>query len=134
MPSPFLPSNLKQVMEGHLPSLFQPSLFQLNHHKQGFANTTSKISDSLIESEVLPYVPDCGFKFHANAVHLHLAFIAPSQSEAYLEPRRTSAREVFWQRLNYFYNFFFKFFNRSLFLQKSSIIDVQQGTRYATTQ
>ena len=106
MPPSFLPSNLKQVMEAHKPSLFQPSLSQLNHHKQGFANTTSKISDSLIEPEVLPYVRDCGFKFYAHAVHLHLTFIAPSQSEAYLEPSRTSAREVFWQRLNYFYNFF----------------------------
>ena len=35
-----------------------------------------------------------GYKFHALAVYLHPTFKIPSQSEAYLEPSRTSAMEL----------------------------------------
>ena len=66
-----------------------------NHHKQGFSITTKKISYSLIEPEVLLYVPACSCKFYAHAVHLHPILIAPFQSEAYLEPSRTSAMNLF---------------------------------------
>ena len=31
-PPPLLPSTIKQVLETHEPSLFQPSRSQLNHH------------------------------------------------------------------------------------------------------
>ena len=82
-------------METQEPSLFQPSRFQSNHHKQGLSITTSKISDSLIEPQVLPYVPACGCKFYAHGFHLHPTFIAPSQSEAYLKPSQTSAMKSF---------------------------------------
>ena len=50
----------------------------------------SKITYSLIESQVLPYVP-----VYTHAVHLHLTFTAPSQSEVYLEPSLTTATEHF---------------------------------------
>ena len=95
MPPLLLPSTLKQVLETHEPSLFQPSRFLSNHHKQDFSITTRKIPYSLIEPEVLPYVTASGSKFHAHAVHLHLTFIAPSQSEAYLEPSRAICDGVF---------------------------------------
>ena len=70
MPPSLLPSTLKQVLETHEPSLFQPSHSLSNHHKQGFSITTRKISYSLIESEVLPYVPACACQIHSHEVHL----------------------------------------------------------------
>ena len=97
MPPPLLPSTFKQVLETHETSLFQPSCSQSNRHNQGFSITTRKISYSLIEPEVLLYVPVCGFKFHAHAVHPRPTFIAHSQSEAYLEFSQTSAMEPFWE-------------------------------------
>ena len=121
-PPSLLPSTLKQVLETHDPSLLQPSCSLLNHHKQGFLITTRKISYSLIEPQVLAYVTSYRCKFHAHGVHLHPTFIAPSQSEAYLEPSWTSGIELSWNVLR-----------RSLFLQKSSIIDLQHGSRYAIT-
>ena len=59
MSPPLLPSTFKQVLETHETGLFQPSCSQSNRHKQGFSITTRKISYSLIEPEVLTYVPAC---------------------------------------------------------------------------
>ena len=50
---PFLPFILKQVLETHEPSLFQPLSLPLES-TQGFSITTSKISYSLIESQYFP--------------------------------------------------------------------------------
>ena len=71
-------------------NLVLKSLTNCNHDKQGFAITPSKILYSFIEFQVLPCVP-----VHTHAVYLHLAFIAPSQSDAYLESIQISAMELF---------------------------------------
>ena len=42
-----------------------------------FLITLSKISYSLIEPQLLPCTPACGYKFHALAFQLHPTFIAP---------------------------------------------------------
>ena len=77
----------KQVLKTNEPSLFPLHRSQSNHHKQGFYITTSKISYNLTEPQVLLCVPQvltCGCKFYAHVLYLHPAFIASSQSQAYL--------------------------------------------------
>ena len=61
----------------------------------------SKFSYSLIESQLLPCVPACSYKFHAFIVYLHPIFTALFQSE-YLESNRTFAVELFAEIVDFF--------------------------------
>ena len=85
-PHPTIPSSPypEQALETHEPSIFNQRLAQQNHHNQGFSITTSKISYSLIELQVLLSMPTCRCKSEAQVIYLHSTFIAPSQSEVYL--------------------------------------------------
>ena len=55
----------------------------------------AKFSYSLIDSQLLPHAPDCGYKFHVFAVYLNPIFTAPFQLEVDLESSGTSVVELF---------------------------------------
>ena len=64
-----LPSSLKQIQEIHDPGLPQSGYSQSSHRKWDYQITRSKISYNLIESQPLRCTPNCGYQFHALAVH-----------------------------------------------------------------
>ena len=74
--TPCLPSP-KQVQEVHKLGLFRSGYSKWNHWKQYFYITTSKVSYSLIEPQLLPCTSTCSYKFHALPVHLHPTFLTP---------------------------------------------------------
>ena len=82
----------------------------------------AKLPYSLIEFQLLPCAPVCGYKFHTLTVHLHSKFTVPFQSEAHLESSRTSAMELFLQKESMPLDCW-------LFSQKSSIVDVWQDSK-----
>ena len=57
----------------------------------------------LIEFQIFPCAPACGYKFHALAIYLHPIFTAPFQSKVNLESSRTSAVEHFAEIVNIFW-------------------------------
>ena len=73
--SPFPPNNNCEV---HKPVLFQSGYSQSNHHKRYFYITKSKISYSLIEPQLLPCTPNCGYKFHALPIYQQPTFTTPT--------------------------------------------------------
>ena len=95
---PLSPTSSKQVQETNKSSLLQPRHSQSNHHKYVFSMTTSKISCSLIEPLILPWVLACCCKFHALVVWRYPTFTIPYQLKVYLEPSRTSAMDLFLRK------------------------------------
>ena len=55
----------------------------------------AKLSDSSIESQLIPCAPACSYKFCALAVYLHPTFTAPFRLEVHLESSQASAVELF---------------------------------------
>ena len=62
----------------------------------------AKFSYSLIESQLLPCAPACGYKFHAFTVYLNPIFTVTFQLNAHLESSQTSAVELFAEIVDVF--------------------------------
>ena len=100
--SPIFPF-LQNILETHKGSLFQSRRSQLNHHHQIFSITTSMISYSLIELQLLPCIAAWCRKFHAHPVYLHSTFIAPSKSDA-VHDHSTKDRGYSYSLIYFFLN------------------------------
>ena len=74
----------------------------LNHHMQDFWITTSMISYSSIEPQLLPCATSCGYKFHTLEVHLHPIFTVPFQLETHLESSQKSVAVLSCRNSQYF--------------------------------
>ena len=94
--SPFPPLPQSNPWNMEIQSFTTPSL-SVESLQARFSMTTNKISNSSIKPLVLSCVAACDCKFDAFAVYLHPTITTFSQLEAYLEPSRKSAMELFCQ-------------------------------------